>query len=80
MTALLALIPSKAKLYAALAIAGAVLLAILKAQWKASAIKDAVAKAKEKDLEHANEIEDRVEKGLADDERFRRLDDAGWRD
>lgn len=48
------------------------------ARQRAKGRKQAETKAEEADDEHADDIRDRVERGLP--ERVRKHDDAGWRD
>lgn len=69
-----ALVPSRARLYGAIAIAAAVLLALVRADAKRDARRD----MNEADHEHADEIRRRIRRDT--DKRVRELDDAGWRD
>lgn len=69
-------IPSKAMLWAGLAAAGAVLIALVRKD-----ARDDLRRENEiEDLENAQDIRRRVSDSRADPERLRELDDAGWRD
>ena len=73
---MLRLIPSKAKIWAALSAVAALFLAWL----RYDARRDARRNAQIKDYEHAEDIEDAVTRNRADPERLRKYDDAGYRD
>ena len=70
------LIPSKAAIIAALSAVGAVFLA-----WqRRDAKRDAIREIKQKDYEHAEDIERRVTDSRTDPERVQSFDGRGYRD
>ena len=70
------LIPSKAAIIAALSALGAVFLAWLRRDAK----RDAIREIKQKDYEHAEDIERRVNDSRTDPERVRPYEGRGYRD
>ena len=70
------LIPSKAAIIAALSALGAVFLAWLRRDAK----RDAIREIKQKDYEHAEDIERRVTDSRTDPERVQSFDGRGYRD
>ncbi len=70
------LIPSRTAMVGALVALFATFLAWL----RRDARRDLKQTLKQKDIEHAKELSDRVRTGRADPEQLHKFDDAGWRD